>query len=208
VTKAVETATAENRRARGRPRVVIDQDDLLEVVEQLFADGGLDAVTVERAAEELGVSRATLYRSFPTKERLLGALLARMTDDVRERSLRAVTDDGRSATERLRTLMRVHFQAAIEMREYLWVFFDGQAVLVPEDYAVWRRFTQEYERNWATTLAAAAQERELALADHQLAAKLVIGMIIWVSRWYRPEMDIDADRLTDQAVQLLGGIIT
>ncbi len=205
--RAAEKVSAEERRPRGRPRLVIDHDELLDVVERLFADGSLESVTVERTAEELGVSRATLYRSFPTKERLLGALLARMTDDVRDRSIQAVADDGRSATQRLRTLMHVHFQAAIDMREYLWVFFDGQAVLVPEDYALWRRFAQDFERTWATTLAAAASEREVAIGDTEMAAKLVVGMIIWVSRWYRPEMGINAEQLTHQAVQLLGGII-
>jgi AcrR family transcriptional regulator len=198
----------QSRRARGRPKLVIDRDELLDVVEHLFSSGGLDAVSIERAAEELGVSRATLYRAVPSKERLLGALLERMTDDLTSRSLQAVTTDGRTASERLRALMHVHFQAAIDMRDYLFVFFEGSTRLEPDDYTVWRDFTREYERIWVTTLKAAAAEDGRTLDDPEVAARLVIGMVIWVSRWYRSDSGIDATDLTQQAIQLLGGMQT
>jgi len=194
----------EPTRKRGRPRRKIDSEELLDVVERLFAQGGLEAVSVERAAEELGVSRATLYRAVPTKERLLGALLHRMTGEVTSRSLEATREDGRSPAERLHGLMRVHFEAAVEMRDYMFVFFDGSR-LEPDDYAVWRNFSHDYERIWVATISAAADAGAIAVTDPQIAARLMIGMIVWVSRWYRPEMGITVDDLTAQAAMLLGG---
>ena len=77
-------------RPRGRPRRVIDLDDLLDGVERLFRQGGLEGVSIERAAAELGVSRATLYRTVPSKEHLLGLLFKRMTGAVTAEDLEGI----------------------------------------------------------------------------------------------------------------------
>jgi AcrR family transcriptional regulator len=191
-------------RPRGRPRREIDLDVLLDVVERLFAQGGLDAVSIERAAQDLGVSRATLYRTIPTKEHLLGLLLKRMTDDLTARSLTATEDDGKPAKERLYALMRVHFEAAIQMRDYMFVFFGGGG-LRPEDYAAWRRFSRNYEQIWIGAVRAAADEGALSVTDPVVATRLLLGMIVWVSRWWRPDMELDADDLVQQAILLLEG---
>jgi AcrR family transcriptional regulator len=197
-------STQQGTRPRGRPKRVIDLDELLDVVEKLFAQGGLGAVSIERAASDLGVSRATLYRTVPTKEHLLGLLLKRMTDDLTERALEATRDDGRPANERLYALMRVHFEAAIQMRDYMFVFFGGEG-LRPDDYADWRRFASNYERIWNDAVRAAADSGALAITDPQIATRLLIGMVIWVSRWWRPQMGITADDLQAQAIRLLQG---
>jgi AcrR family transcriptional regulator len=191
-------------RPRGRPRRVIDMEELLDAVERLFGEGGIESVSIERAAQELGVSRATLYRTVPSKEHLLGLLLKRMTDDLTARSLRATADDGRAAKERLYALMRVHFDAAIQMRDYMFVFFGG-GELRPEDYADWRRFSHDYEQIWVGVVRAATAEGALSVTDPLVATRLMLGMIVWVSRWYRPEMKIGVDDLVQQAIRLLEG---
>jgi AcrR family transcriptional regulator len=190
-------------RSRGRPRKVIDREELLDAVEQLFREGGLEAVSIERAAQELGVSRATLYRTVPTKEHMLGLLFRRMTDRLTARALEATRRDGRSAAERLRALIRIQVGAAIEMRDYMFVFFGG-GWLSPEDYLHWRRWSREYERIWVKAIQAAADEGALEVKDPVTATRLVLGMLVWVSRWYRPNMKIDADSLAEEAIGLLG----
>ena len=38
-----------------------------------------------------------------------------------------------------------------------------------------------------------------------MATRLVLGMLVWISRWYRPNMKIDPEALADEAIGLLGG---
>jgi AcrR family transcriptional regulator len=191
-------------RPRGRPRKVIDLTALLDAVEKLFREGGLEGVSIERAAQELGVSRATLYRTVPSKEHLLGLLFKRMIDEVTARALEATKEDGRTAKERLYALMRVQFEAAIEMREYMFVFFGG-GWLQPDVYSDWRRWSREFEQIWVGAVRAAADEGALAVSDPVIATRLLLGMILWVCRWYRPHMELDADDLANQAIRLLEG---
>ena len=191
-------------RPRGRPRKVIDREELLDAVERLFREGGLDAVSIERVAHELRVSRATLYRTVPSVEHMLGLLFRRMTDELTDRALEATQTDGRTAADRLRALIRIQVGAAIEMRDYMFVFFGGGS-LSAEDYLYWRRWSRQFERIWVKAVQAAADEGALRVNDPVVATRLVLGMLVWISRWYRPNMKIDPEALADEAIGLLGG---
>jgi AcrR family transcriptional regulator len=56
---------------------VIDRDAVADAVEGLYVEGGIDAVSIVGAAQRLDVSRATLYRTVPNKEDLVGILFER-----------------------------------------------------------------------------------------------------------------------------------
>jgi AcrR family transcriptional regulator len=59
---------------------------VLEVAEQAFTDRGL-AVSIDEIAQQAGVGVGTIYRQFPTKEALFGAVvvdrLQRLADEAR-----------------------------------------------------------------------------------------------------------------------------
>ncbi len=54
---------------------------VLDAAQHLFAEHGLD-VTLEEIAREAGVGVITLYRRFPNKEALIGAVFERRLDDL------------------------------------------------------------------------------------------------------------------------------
>jgi AcrR family transcriptional regulator len=60
------------------------RDRLLETASRLFYAEGIHSVGVDRLVSEAGVTRATFYRHFPTKEALVEAYLR--TTDMRLRS--------------------------------------------------------------------------------------------------------------------------
>ena len=70
-------------RPRGRPRSVIVDQAIRDAAVELFAESGFEGVSVEDVAERAGVSRATIYRRYPSKVDLIveaGACLA--SDDI------------------------------------------------------------------------------------------------------------------------------
>jgi AcrR family transcriptional regulator len=63
---------------RGRPRSEKARKAILEAAAELLLDRGLSAVSMDAVAERAGVSKATIYRWWPTKETLaLDALYTR-----------------------------------------------------------------------------------------------------------------------------------
>lgn len=69
-------------RGRGRPRDPEKDRLIRDATWKLIARHGYDALTFEAIAQEVGCSRTTLYRRFPTKEALVTTVL--------EKTLRAV----------------------------------------------------------------------------------------------------------------------
>ena len=201
--KALETDVAEPpRRPRGRPRLDIDRAAVAEAVGELFEEGGYEAVSIGSTAEKLIVSRATLYRSVPTKEDLLGVLFERGTTELTELAEGIIRRE-RDPREQLLELVRIQVDAAIRMRRYMSVFFGG-AGLPPDVFSRWHAWSREYESMWVDSVRRAMNAGVLAKADPVVTTRLLLGMCIWVSRWYRPSEKYDVDAISRAAVALVG----
>lgn len=186
---------------RGRPKLDIDPDAVADAVAELFAEGGVDAVSIVEAADKLQVSRATLYRTVPTKEHLLGMLFERSTRELTTRAQEVIAEHER-AWKQLHELIRLQVDAAIRMRRYMPVFFGG-GDLPGDVFSRWHKFSRDFESLWVGVVAAAMREGYLEEADPLITARLILGQCIWVSRWYRPTETYDADIIADAVLKLL-----
>lgn len=190
-------------RKRGRPPRAIETDAVIAAVQRLFAEGGIDAVTIERTANEMSVARATLYRAIPTKQHLLGILFTRMNEDLAEAARLVTQRPGTSPLERLTGLIQVQIEAAVRMRDYLFIYFDRSRI--PDTaYDEWRRWADGYEHIWINTVANAIAAGDLPPGDVRLTTRLLLGMTIWVANWYRPKEGITTEQIQARALEVLG----
>ena len=196
----ISDVTAPPPRKRGRPPRAIDPDAVVDAVERLFAEGGLDAVTIERTAAELGVSRATLYRTVPSKAHLLGLHFVRMTRELDRAARKATATRG---TTPLVSLIRVQIQAAVAMRDYFFVYFDGSQLGKPV-YDDWRRWAEDYERVWIKTVGDAIKAGDLSPGDPLLTTRLILGTTIWVANWFRSREGFTSTDIENRTLELLG----
>mgnify|MGYP000058915301 CR=1 FL=1 len=65
--------------ARGRPS---KKQQLLDTARWVFAANGYQGTSIDLVVQEAGVSKPTVYNNFPTKQALLQALLAQLTDEL------------------------------------------------------------------------------------------------------------------------------
>jgi AcrR family transcriptional regulator len=61
----------------------LTKDELFETALRLVDEHGLEALTMRRLAEEVGVEAASLYHHVPSKEALIDGVLVRMRSEVR-----------------------------------------------------------------------------------------------------------------------------
>ncbi|MCV7102738.1 TetR/AcrR family transcriptional regulator [Mycobacterium palustre] len=190
-----------NGRPRGRPRLTIDRDAVADAVAELFHEGGYEAVSIVDTAEKLSVSRATLYRTVPTKQDLLGILFERSTREITEQVEAAMRDIDDPA-DQLREMVRLQSEAAVQMRSYMPVFFGGGDL--PHDVVQrWHRWSRQFEKLWVSVVAANMEAGYLEKGDEIITTRLILGMILWVSRWYRPRDKISSAQIADEAIRLL-----
>jgi AcrR family transcriptional regulator len=188
-------------RPRGRPKSDIDLDAVTDAVAALFVEGGMDAVSIVGVARKLDVSRATLYRTVPTKDHLLGLLFERSTRELTDMVMSVVEADV-AADVKLAKLIELQVDAAVRMRRYLPVFFGGGGL--PDDVVHrWRSWSRRYENLWRQVVEEAMEDGTLARADPVLATRLILGQYLWVSRWYRPGEGIAPADITSSSIGLV-----
>lgn len=192
---------ATNGRPRGRPRLTIDRDAVADAVAELFYEGGYEAVSVVDTAEKLSVSRATLYRTVATKQDLVGVLFERNTREIEEKvraAIAAIDDPAECLTE----LVRLQADAAVQMRYSMPVFFGGGDL--PKDVLErWHSWSRQFEKMWLSVVEANMEAGYIEKADPIITTRLILGMILWVSRWYRPNEKITSAQIAEEAVRLL-----
>lgn len=195
------TGNTANGRSRGRPRLSIDRDAVADAVEKLSHEGGYAAVSIVDIAEKLEISRATLYRTVPTKQGLLGILIERSTRELTEQ-VETVIGEIANPAEQLRELIRVHSEAAVRMRDFMPVFFGG-GDLPRAVVQRWHTWSRRFERLWLSVVTANMEAGYLEDGDPVITTRLLIGMFTWVSRWYRPDENITSAQIADEAIRLL-----
>jgi AcrR family transcriptional regulator len=72
----------------------LTQDRIFSAGTRLLEEGGAEALTVAAVAEAAGVAVGSVYRRFGDKERLLGAIQARFTEDFRAEFRQRVANTG------------------------------------------------------------------------------------------------------------------
>jgi AcrR family transcriptional regulator len=193
------TSASASPRPRGRPRLTIDRDAVAEAVAELLHDG--EAVGIPEVAEKLAISRATLYRTVPTKADLMGILFERSTRNLSAQARAAIAATSDSA-EQLTRLIRLQAEGAVEMRRYMAVFFGG-GDLPPEVFARWHTWSKRYENMWVKVVTACMRDGYLDEDDPVVTTRLILGMLIWVSRWYRPVEKLTPEEIADAAIRLV-----
>jgi AcrR family transcriptional regulator len=189
-------------RGRGRPRREIERERAADVIERIFETEGYEAISVVRVAQELGVSRATLYRTVPTKEHLLGVLHERMMKEALRDALRIMDDQARAPRDRLADLVRVQVAISVRQQKYLFVFF-GPGWLPEEDFQRWRTWRKDYEDIWLRAVTDAMAAGDLPEDDPVVATRLLIGMTLWVARWYRESEGRNPEDIAESALRLV-----
>jgi AcrR family transcriptional regulator len=169
------------RSARNRAAV-------LEAAARLFAEYGVEAVSMDQVAEAAGVGKGTLYRRFGDKSGLAAALL-----DARERVLQEAIlfgppplGPGAAATERLAAFVDAYFDYLLEN---LTLIRTSETAAVGARYRIgayrfWHRHTAillettpDPEHTAHALLAALAAEHVAALLPELGEQRIRAGLI-------------------------------
>lgn len=77
------------------------KNEILDVAEKLFATKGFDDTSTNDILKEVGIARGTLYYHFKSKEEILDAVIARITEQIMAAAARIVKQKEIPILERL-----------------------------------------------------------------------------------------------------------
>jgi TetR/AcrR family transcriptional regulator, cholesterol catabolism regulator len=177
---------AERREAEGR-RSDERWQDVLAAAAEVFRRLGYSQARLEDVAQEVGISRATLYYYVGTKEELLVALLGDPIATVTA-SLKKVAAEDIPAEEKLVASLREYLHL-LEENPTLFIFLSENIHKVmsgPEADEI-RANADSYGRVLTKIVSEGMKSGEFRDDIRpQVAVLGIIGMFNWMHRWYVP----------------------
>jgi TetR/AcrR family transcriptional regulator, cholesterol catabolism regulator len=180
---------------------------MYRTVAQIFRDRGFDATSVSEVARALGLTKAGLYHHFESKEALLFEIIMFGLDKVRDEVIvpvRAIRDP----EARLRQLIVRHVRIITRGRGAVAHLGDEiRALPAAQRRQVEHRMRVYFDlvRNTIGELQAAGRLRHV---DRTVATFSLIGMILWLPRWFREDGRLTQDQVAEHIANLaLDGLI-
>ena len=195
------------RRPRGRPRLTEPSpdyrrrmDEIVSTAIDVFRRDGYDTGSLDDVAEQLGLRKSSLYHYVGSKAELLFLVFDRAISIALDRleELTSIADP----EERLRALI-THQVALITGEPQMFaVFFDSRPRLAPDYERDIRAKERRYIRIYAEAIAAASEAGVIPAVDPRYGAQGLLGMLIWVYKWFEPGRD-DPQAVTQAFMDLL-----
>jgi AcrR family transcriptional regulator len=180
---------------------------------QLFYDKGFDATSMSDIADAVGMTKAGVYHFIPGgKKDLLYAVMNYGMDRLDAQVIapaRAIGD----AEQRLRSIITSHAKLIIsgsgtDGHNPLTIVVDEVAGLSPAQRNKIDQRKRDYLDLMRTTLQQLKDEGKLKEVDVTVAAFSLLGMMLWLSRWFRPDGRLTSDQVVEEIYKIaLGGLL-
>src|SRR5215510_6748159 len=174
------------RRTRSAARPDARRAEICRTAAQIFRDRGFDATSVSDIARALGLTKAGLYHYFESKEALLFEIMTYGLERVRSEvvlPVRAISDP----EERLRQILLRHARITTDGRGAVAHLGDEIRALPPaarRQIEEKMRYYVEMIRDTLVEIKAAGRLRDI---DPMVAAFSLLGMVLWLPRWFRQD---------------------
>ncbi|GAA0627486.1 TetR/AcrR family transcriptional regulator [Kutzneria viridogrisea] len=167
---------------------------MLAVAEEVFAQRGYLAASMDEIAEQVGVSKPMLYEYFGSKEGLLVGCIHKARTELREATEQAVVGAA-NAEQMMRLGLLAFFRFIAERRQSYSLLRQEAAVTVPSA-------VQEIEgiRRQQTDLMIgmmAAYQPDAAPVELEAAAEVLVGSCERLAEWCERRCDISPEQATD-----------
>jgi AcrR family transcriptional regulator len=196
--------------ATARALVTAPQSRRVEICRtaaQIFRDRGYDATSVSDVARALGMTKAGLYHYFDSKEALLFEIMTYGLERVRDEvvvPVRAIRDP----EERLRQIVLRHARIATNGRGAVAHLGDEIRALPPAARKQIEERMRYYFDLIRDTLIELKADGRLRDIDPTVAAFSLMGMVLWLPRWFRQDGRLSQERVADEIANLaLGGLV-
>ena len=186
--------------------------EIYRVAAQIICEKGYDATSMNDIAEAVGITKAGIYHHIPGKKDLLFQIMNFGLDELDEEVIvpaRAIVD----AEQRLRAIIANHVRlitnrSTPQGNNPVTIVVEEVAGLTPAH----RRKIDQRKRAYVDlvreTLQHLKEEGKLTDVDVTTATFSILGMILWLSRWYNPAGRLTPEEVAEEIAKIaLGGLL-
>jgi len=168
---------------------------------QMIYENGFDATSMNRIAEALEMTKPGLYYHVKGKKELLFAIMS-FAMDLLDAEVVEPAREVADPEERLRVIIRQHARLLTHERGALAILIDEVGGLSPELRERITRRKRAYFDFLRQTLDQLRDQGRLRPIDTTVAAFSLLGMVMWISRWYAPDGRLDAEAVVRDVTEI------
>lgn len=167
----------------------------------IFHEKGFHATSINEIAEAVNLTKAGLYYYIKGKQDLLFGIM-KFAMDLLEQHVIDRADREVDSETRLESIVRSHAQLITEDSSALTILVNELEGLTLEHRAQIIGRQRGYLDFIRSTLEALRTEGKLRQVDSTLGAFAVLGMVLWISRWYRLDGRLDRKQVVEEMTQI------
>jgi AcrR family transcriptional regulator len=187
-------------------------DQIYSIAAQMICEKGFDATSMSAIAEAVGITKAGVYHFIPSKKELLFAIMSYGMDTLEAAVIKPACEVA-DAEQRLRLIITGHAMLIARSSND-----DGHSpvtILVEEELGLspaHRRKLRQRKRVYVdlirSTLEELKAEGKLKEIDSTAAAFSLLGMVLWLARWFRPDGKLSREQVAEEICKIaLGGLL-
>ncbi|MET4430358.1 TetR/AcrR family transcriptional regulator [Mycolicibacterium sp. 624] len=171
--------------AGGSVRNSVMRERITEAAARLFQTRGISGVTMQEVAAEVGLSKASIYHYYQSRDDLLRHVFGDWARGEVERA-RAIAGTDEDAATKLTAFMRFHLNSLVDHLDLYGLSFREEGQLPAEVRNEFRALKREHDVLVRQIIRQGVEARIFEPIDETLAAFAIDGMCNWIWKWYRP----------------------
>ena len=188
--KSKMTDSAENRKI-----------EIIDGALKLFAQNGYHSTTLDQVAANIGVTKATLYYYFRSKEEIIRAILKRSVNRM-EKAVE-LGKSSLSARDKLCQFIQYHVEFSADNAELARVTFEQINALPKKTRDAIKRKQREVVMTLQHILEQGIRDKSLDTNDTKIASYAIIGLCNWTYHWYKPDGRLTPHQISKIYINLL-----
>ncbi|MFE4500982.1 TetR/AcrR family transcriptional regulator [Rhodococcus sp. NPDC056743] len=174
---------------------------ILRAALALFAESGYSAVSIRRIAAEVGITSASLYAHYRSKEQILAELVLIGHRELHVRLTSALATAEPTAVAQLSALVREHVLVHTDF-PLLAVVTNSELHALPEELAAPAlELRSSCSRLLIGSLELGADAGVFRIENLQLGAIAIAGMAMQVAQWFGPDAPFAPNEVADNYVR-------
>lgn len=176
----------------GSPRRQLFEVELEETAARLFAQRGYAGTGLSDIADELGMSRSSLYNYVKSKEELLGRLAAQFLEADAHSVQDLLERDDLGPAEKLERMVR-QIVTGLAERPALSTLFEYHRDTLPDEFRLpVAKLRRDITNQLVLVLREGIRDGSFVIDDEYIAALVIGNIAVGSARWLQPSADTEA----------------
>jgi AcrR family transcriptional regulator len=194
------------RRAKLKPPAPIDKKEdraehIYRVAAEIMCQKGYEATSMNDIGDAVGLTKAGVYHYIRGKEHLLFEIMSYAMDMV-DLDVVGPAREVADAEQRLRVILERHSRRILEVGGAVTFLLDEMWALKPTHRRIIKSRKRAYFDLIRGTLLCLAEEGKLHDISPTVATFALLGVLNWISRWYRRDGKVTPQQTLHSLVAL------